>query len=133
MVVNGVDMAVGSDQALVDGHIRRHRNNAPTVALQVTRNGSTLAISAQALEAVHGPLRVQLVRYAATETVAIERGENAGKTVVYRNIVTSWQQVGVWSGAENLVLSVPAPGAEPLVVIVQTDGAGAILAAASLR
>ena len=133
MVVNGVDLAVGSDAVLVDGQIRRHREAAARVALQVTRTGTTLAISAQALVEVPGPLLVQLVRYTPSETVAIERGENAGKTVIYRNIVTSWQQVGSWSGVGDLRLTVPAPGSAPLVVIVQTEGAGPILAAASLR
>ena len=64
MVVNGVDLAVGSDEVTVNGQIRRHLDAVATVALQVTRTGKTLAISAQALAAVPGPLRVQLVRYA---------------------------------------------------------------------
>jgi hypothetical protein len=133
MVVGGVDLAVGSDEGEVDAKIRRHRDVPASVALEVTRNGASLTIAAKALAPLPGPLRVQLVRYQPSETVAIERGENAGMTVTYRNIVTSWQKVGAWSGAEDLALNVEAPGPEPLVVIVQTEDAGPILAAASLR
>ena len=132
MVVNGVDLAVGSDSVLVDGMIRLHQGKLQAVALQVRRTGTSISISARAF-AENGPMRVQLVRYTASETVAIERGENAGKTVTYRNIVTSWMLVGSWDGALDLALSVPAPGSEPLVVIVQTEGAGPILAAVRLE
>ena len=132
-VVNGVDLAVGSDEALVDDQIRRHRAAPRLVDLQVTRNGENLAITAQALGAGAGPMLVQLVRYTPSETVAIKRGENAGKTVTYRNIVTSWQKVGSWNGQGELALSVPAAGPEPLAVIVQSEDAGPILAAVNLR
>ena len=133
MVVNGVDLAVGSDEALVNGQIRRHQKASAVVTLQVTRAGSSLAITAQSLAPLSGPLRVQLVHSIPSETGAIARGENAGKPVLYRNVVTSWQQIGSWSGAGDLELKVPAAGAGPVVVIVQTDGAGPILAAVSLR
>ena len=75
-------------------------------------------------------MRVQLVRYMPEQTVEIERGENAGRVVTYRNVVTSWEHVADWAGVEPLDLSTPAPGSEPAVVILQNDGPAAILAAA---
>ena len=73
---------------------------------------------------------VQLVRYKPAETVTIERGENAGKTITYRNIVTSWERVGEWSGSTPLTLEAPFSGALPGAVILQSAGPAAILAAA---
>ena len=79
------------------------------------------------------PVRVQLVRYRPSETVTIERGENAGKTITYTNIVTSWERLEDWSGREPLEVSAPFDGDEPGAVIVQQDCPAAILAAARVE
>ena len=44
---------------------------------------------------------MQLVRYKPEETVTIERGENAGKTITYHNIVTSWEASGRVGGRRS--------------------------------
>jgi hypothetical protein len=62
--------------------------------------------------------------------VVIERGENAGKTITYRNVVTEWTVLGDWSGAEPLDTTVSLTGGAPAVVILQAEGPGRILAAA---
>jgi hypothetical protein len=75
---------------------------------------------------------VQLVSYSPTEEVEITRGENAGLTTTYHNIVRSWQQVADWSGAEAFEAQV-TPGVDlPHVVIVQASDFGAILGAVAL-
>ena len=76
---------------------------------------------------------MQLVRYKPEETVTIERGENAGKTITYRNIVTSWEPLQDWGGTAPLEVTTPYPGDEPGAVIVQTAGPAAILAAARVE
>jgi len=53
--------------------------------------------------------------------------------MTYRNIVTSWQPLADWSGTAPPVLEAEAPGAQPVVVIVQEIGPAAILAAARLE
>ncbi len=100
------------------------------VRLSVRRQGETLAIRASADPPLPAPVRVELVRYAPERTVTIERGENAGKTITYRNIVISWDVLGEWSGREPLDIATPAPGDAPAVVILQDEGPGPILAAA---
>ncbi len=87
-------------------------------------------IRAEADPPLTEPVRVQLVRYVPEETVTIERGENAGQTITYRNVVTSWEVVGMWSGLDPLEMEAPAPGSEPAVVILQEEGPAAIMAAA---
>jgi hypothetical protein len=103
------------------------------VVLTVTREGDKLVIRAEADPPLTEPVRVQLVRYRPEETVVIERGENAGKTITYRNIVTSWERLEDWGGQEPLEVSAPFTGEDPGAVILQTDGPAAILAAARIE
>lgn len=131
VVVAGVAQGVGSDPAAVAALIKA-QNKAPAADLQISRQGGTVLISATARSALAAPLVVQLVRYKPLAQVSIERGENAGRVIDYANIVTSWAKVGTWDGRGDLRLTVPAPGADAVVVILQEDGPGAIRAAAAL-
>jgi hypothetical protein len=76
---------------------------------------------------------VQLVRYLPSATVAISRGENAGRTITYRNIVTEWTHLARWDGRNAFQLELAVTGPEPVVVVIQSDGPGEVLAAARLR
>jgi hypothetical protein len=76
---------------------------------------------------------VQIVRYLPHAQVEITDGENAGLTADYVNIVTAWQPVGTWDLSGPLWLEVPIAGEEPVVVLVQEAGQGAIVAAARLE
>jgi hypothetical protein len=132
MIVEGHERVEGHQPEEVGRLISEHLSRAAPVRLTLTRKGEVVSIQAEASPAPADPLRVQLVRYRPEETVTIEHGENAGRTMTYRNIVTSWQMVGEWTGAEPLHLQAKAAGAEPVVVILQEPGPGAILAAARL-
>ena len=72
--------------------------------------------------------------------VAIERGENSGKTITYVNAVLDYQTIGMWEGA-GLTVDIPhselaAKEADGCAVLLQkaTDGGhpGAIIGAAIL-
>ena len=63
---------------------------------------------------------------------SIERGENAGKTITYRNIVTSWERLEDWGGQSTLEVTMPYTGNEGGAVILQADGPAEILAAARI-
>ena len=103
------------------------------VHLRAERRGENLTIIADADPPLSEAVRVQLVRYIPSQTVQIERGENAGKTVTYHNVVTSWTLLGDWRGDEDLHVDVPIMGDEPGAVIVQRIGPAKILAAALVR
>lgn len=133
MIVNGVERIEGSDPEKVENAIRQHQTEPETVSLTLLRQGDAVAIRAKALQALAGPVRVQLVRYRPLETVVIEYGENAGRVMDYHNIVTAWTLLGEWSGTPPLDIEAPAGGSDGLVVILQTDGPGRILAAAELK
>ena len=63
--------------------------------------------------------------------VVVKRGENAGKTLLHRNVVREMILLGHWLG-EAAKFSQPAGGDPGLAeaAIVQTTGAGPVLAAA---
>jgi hypothetical protein len=132
MVVGGLDRIEGYKREETGELIRKHLSVAQDIGLSLDRHGNTLTIRANPLIADQGNTTVQLVRYIPSETVNIERGENAGRSITYYNIVKSWQNLGEWSGAEPLNLQADVEGDEPLVVIVQQQGPAYIVAAARL-
>jgi hypothetical protein len=133
MIVGGVDQVEGSDPAMVEAAIRRHQSTAPVVDLQLARQGEQVLIVAQASPALTMPVRVELVRYHPMVSVQIESGENAGRIMDYANIVTAWSVLGVWDGKSDLRLTAPAGGADAVVVILQAEGPGRIMAASALK
>ena len=133
MVVGGVERVEGNEPDAVVRAIGRHLATAKPVRLEVRRDGDRVVIRAVAEPSLGKGATVQLVRYMPEATVEIERGENAGSVITYHNVVTDWQKIGDWSGAEPLDLVADAPGTEPVVVIVQEAGPAAILAAARVR
>lgn len=136
MIVGGEDRVEGNKPDQIEALIRRHQKHQARdrmVTLDIERQGDTLQIRAVAERPIEGPVRVQLVHYRPSETVEIRSGENAGKTVTYHNIVTDWQALGEWTGADPLSLDVAAPADVPAVVILQAAGPGEILAAARVE
>jgi hypothetical protein len=130
LIIGGAERIEGFAPEETAARLREHLEAGQTVRLTVTREGDHVVIRAEADAPLTEPVRVQLVRYKPAETVAIERGENAGKTITYHNIVTSWERLEDWSGQEPLEVSAPYNGDQPGAVIVQSKGPATILAAA---
>jgi len=132
MVINGVDSVVGARTMEIVEAIQAHQAQSPRVHLRVVRRGDQLDITAKPL-AVSEAMIVTVLRYRPKEHVKIRRGENAGKTLTYANIVSDWQQVAEWSGRAEMHAMAAAPGDLPAVVLVQAKGPGRILAAAEVK
>lgn len=133
IVVSGADHVVGAKAMQILDLIEAHGNKREPVILQITRVGDRIEIRGEAHGQFGAPVVVQLVRFMPEETVAIERGENAGRTITYTNIVTDWRHLGVWSGEAPLRMEAEAAGDQPAAVILQHEGPGEIIAAAALR
>ena len=133
LIIGGLDRIEGFAPEETAEQLHKHLAITPDVRLNVTRKGDILVIKAEADPPLDAPVRVQLVRYTPEETVTIERGENAGKTITYHNIVTSWESLGGWTGREPMEITVPFVGSQPGAVIVQAEGPSAILAAARVE
>ena len=132
MVIGGQDHVVGAKPMDVMNHIQTHANSPTGTRISLQRSGNRLQISGETSRPLRSGTIVQLVRYSPQETVDIRRGENAGRSISYANIVTQWRNLGEWSGRGSLDLSVDISGTSPIVVIVQEPGPGAIMATAQL-
>ena len=73
-----------------------------------------------------GSANVFLVNFTPSATVPIARGENSGRSITYRHIVTGMRNLGDWNGE---AMSVSA-GSGNCAVIVQRAGQGEIIGAA---
>lgn len=131
MVIGGVDHVIGSRPMQVMDAVQAQSRRGYLFDVTLTRQGNYVRISAPA--GARGDYAVQLVRYTPQATVAISRGENAGRDLSYANIVTAWDVIGRWNGQSALALDVEASGDSPVVVIVQQSTDGPIVGAAQLR
>lgn len=142
---------------LAYGHRMRERSFTPQIVVAGQRSviGSHAMDVAEAImdapdadlvSAAHGdghltltmaegtpPLWVDLVSYDAARKVSITRGENAGLTALYANVVTDWQRLAVWKTTDGAQLRVDLPqSGGHQVVIVQEAGLGPIHAVVPL-
>lgn len=133
MIVGGVERVVGYEPMDVAELIAQYRVVDYPVEVSLSRVEGGIVLRAVASMALEEPgMVVQIVRYIPSEMVEIRRGENAGRTVEYSNIVTEWMRVGTWSGAEPYELQLVDDSALPIAAIVQMSGPGQILGAARL-
>lgn len=131
-IIAGSERVEGNQPSRLEALVSDRATRPSQPDLDLTRDGDTLHIVAGPT-ALPEKVQVQLVRYHPQVTVDIERGENAGRSITYSNIVTSWQILGDWTGTTPLDLSAKAEGPDPVVVILQTPGPGTIIAAERLN
>jgi hypothetical protein len=74
-----------------------------------------------------GNANVYLVTYSGAQNVPIARGENAGRNITYRHVVTGLRSVGTWHGDAMTI----SAGSGNCAVIVQRPGQGEIIGAAN--
>ncbi len=130
VIVGGVMRAVGTDKSDIAQAIHLMQSQANPVSMTATRDHGQISIQAQSPKGFEKGAAVYLVRYQPEVTVDIGRGENAGRTVTYYNVVQSWEEVGRWAGTDPLSTRVDAVGEGEWVVIIQQAEFGEILAAA---
>ncbi len=135
MVIGGVDHVIGYKPMAVAETIAAHHMAAPRVVLTGALEDGVAHLQAVPLEGEALPAQMEavLVRYTEHAAVRITRGENAGHTLDYANIVTGMEVVGAWNGQANWVFDVPVDGDTPAAILLQTAGSGPILAALRLR
>lgn len=134
MIVMGQEDIEGADPLTLAEAIARHRTMPSPVSLSVQPSATGVTIS---LHSVKGALPeaavVDVIRFTPLRRVVISRGELAGRTLDYANVVEDWTRLAEWNGADAVTFTVPMPGEQSLAVLVQEAGNGAILAAAALK
>ncbi|MEL7253339.1 MAG: DUF1223 domain-containing protein [Pseudomonadota bacterium] len=130
MVINGRDHVVGSNPKDTDRMIEAHLQLPVEVDLQATRSGDTLTLTGEAMDDFDDTASVYVVRYRPEATVDILRGENAGRTISYANVVTDMQVLAQWDMSQPLEMTAELTGDLPAVVVVQGSRNGPVKAAA---
>jgi hypothetical protein len=129
VVVNGRSDVVGSNRDELAALVRLGDRGD---------GGPSITVSAGQLDVTgatpSAPARVLLVRYdPSILQVPIRRGENGGRTLPHRNVVRQVIDLGFWTGgAAHYVLPIATDPHLRSAVLVQTNVAGPILAAARL-
>ncbi|KEO56495.1 DUF1223 domain-containing protein [Thioclava pacifica] len=124
MIVEGREALVGPQRTDLLAAITREAEEAQPVKLTIEGQGGRYEVSLSPVDGASEPAVVQVVRYQPQATVDILRGENAGRTVTYSNIVTSWRAVADWDGKTPTTLSIELEGEAPAVLIVQAARQG---------
>lgn len=99
MVMNGHYHAVGSKPAEVRKFITECREEGLKATLSLTVTGKEVKVTIPA-QAITGEATLWLMAIAPEVKAVIERGENAGKTVTYHNVVRNMVPAALWKGEE---------------------------------
>jgi len=129
MVVEGREDLIGTNARDVDLALRRAR---PAMDAPVVLSRGRVEIGTG--QAPKAGADVWLVRYdPRVRQVAIQRGENNGKTLPHRDVVVELTRLGAWTGPPtSFATAAPVDPALRTAVLVQTRHGGPILAAARL-
>lgn len=133
MIVAGGESVEGNQPSAVLAAIKRAAAAPSPVTLDVERTAEGVTIRAVSSAPSAQAGKVELVRYRPEASVDITRGENAGQSITYHNVVTELGVLGYWTGEEPWEMQVPAAGREGVAVMVQDDATGRILAAVQLN
>ena len=131
IVVNGTEATIGGDRLAVEAAIDRAED----------KGGMPLPVSVEVadgrVKVAVAPLRRSIPdRHAEVWAFAIEherevgigRGENAGRTVTYANVVRHMTRLGVWDGSatrfEIAADEMMTPGTDAVAVLVQAGNGG---------
>jgi hypothetical protein len=137
MVINGGSHVVGSKAREVRSAISSAALGVPVV---LTRVEDRIEIRIPPQPGV-GDAMIWLVSFIDNAEVTIERGENAGQQILYSQVVTQRQGVGLWDAEAGAVIRMPLSEALPagttgVAVLLQPerDGVpGPIMGAALYR
>lgn len=128
VVINGRKALVGANRGSLDKAV---------AATGPLRGGPTIVRDAGGVTVgagQGGPATVLVITYdPRVRAVPVKAGENGGRTLPHRNIVTALREAGVWTG-KPLRVAVPAPNDPALrsAVLLQKGAGGPLLAAARL-
>ena len=133
-VVNGATGMVGSKES----QIRHALGNVPfagmRVSLKKTDDGISVSLPKAELNGVS--TIIELIHFIPETIVEIERGENAGESVVYQNAVRKVSKLGAWNGDAATFNGGAAKAGEASAVLIRTflstGQAGPVIGAAVL-
>ena len=130
MVMNGHYHAVGSDPTEVRKFISECREEGLKAEIDLTVSSKEVKVSIAA-QPFQGEATLWLMAFAPEVQAAIERGENAGKTVTYHNVVRSMVPAALWKGEAYsgswMRDAVIPPDCTSCIAVLQKDKTGQVI------
>lgn len=136
-VIDGLTHVVGADRDALLRNIAEDRSAKGALTVDVSAKFADGKATVEVGAGAKSPATVWLMEVEPAATVAVGRGENAGRTLTYTNVVRRMTRLGAYSGAPAHfeTSAQPTPDAR-YVALVQAGAAerpGAILGAAMTR
>lgn len=140
MVINGVAQAIGSDAREVDAAVAKAKaaigSKHVSVRLAPYRNSVIIEIGDAPADVEVKDSTIWLAVVQKSVSVQIQRGENAGETLMYHNVVRELTPVGTWSGKAATIQLLRSAflrqDIEDIIVLIQEADYGPIVGAAWL-
>ena len=143
IIVDGVKDVVGSREDDVEAAIDAAalaENLSWSVGIGLSRTPQSLRVAIAAAPGVASKNKLDatiwMFRLRSAVTVSIGAGENSGRTLTYRNVVSDIKNLGRWNG-RAVSLDLPPAGSktpphDSVVMVLQQGGYGRVLGAAYL-
>ncbi|HUE45963.1 MAG TPA: DUF1223 domain-containing protein [Aestuariivirgaceae bacterium] len=134
LIVSGQAAMVGSDRQGVLDAIAIARDHQASVSVAIESRERELVVEVAAAPAGHlvADATVWVIAVVPSVVIDIRRGENAGRTVAYTNVVRKIIPAGMWHG-DKLDLSLPKQAivgtGATCAALLQIDGTGPIIGA----
>jgi hypothetical protein len=135
-IVNGAQTALGNNLADIEAAVRTTAPLVEKEAVPLKINLENKRLIIEAGEAPKGSRhhkgKVWVASVLRTLTVPIARGENAGSSITYTNVVRNLTEAGEWNGAPtsySLPVNALSKDGDMLVVFLQAEDLGPIVAA----
>jgi hypothetical protein len=132
LVIAGSDSLVGSARKIIEKRIAAHSRTQAPATIALRRDGGAIRADIAPRGKPAPRVQVMLATYVPSATVRITRGENAGRTIDYTNIVTELRKIGEWDGTTPATFEAPGMTG-PAVVFLQRGEAGRIIACAQIE
>jgi hypothetical protein len=136
MIVNGRAHVVGSQGADIDRAVLKapaaEASDWVPLTVRSDTTGTTIHTPARSQSAGQDS-RLILVGIKRRHDVKIERGENAGRSITYTNVVREFNVIGAWTGAASSVSLAPDqltnPTCDAYAILLQRGPGGPIIGA----
>lgn len=132
MIFNGIGEVaggVGQSETRIKQYVAAMRDHKEPASMTAIRDGQRLTLELATNAKNLGTAEVNIVEYLPKQVVKIKRGENAGKTIEYTNIVKSFETVAKWNTSKPATIKLKLEGNGHYAVIVQGKLSGPVYAA----
>lgn len=133
VVIHGETEVVGSDERKVRMYVEQFQAEDDMVSMNVSIRGNSATVLVSAATGSLPEAEVYLVRLNANGETSIKRGENAGRTISYVNVVEDMVRLGAWDGSNPISVTAELLGDQRYAIIVQAKNFGPVLGAQFLR